>query len=95
MIWIVLADDYPVFDFTVLCWWWHALRFFAKKFVVQCKPFIFFLLNNLRYCQSERTDSKTRSPAFNMKNSQMVEGSRNNRAPIHSPVFTIEEDVTH
>jgi len=25
----------------------------------------------------------------------MVEGSRNNRAPIHSPVFTIEEDVTH
>jgi hypothetical protein len=28
-----------------------------------------------------------------MKNFQMVEGSRNNRPPIHSPVFTIGEDV--
>jgi len=53
----------------------------------------FFLLNNLRYCQSERTDSQRRSLAFSMKNSEMVEGSRNNEAPIHSPVFTVGEDV--
>jgi len=53
----------------------------------------FFLLNNLRYCQSERTNSQSRSPAFNMKNSQMVEDSRNNRARIHTPVFLIGEDV--
>lgn len=52
----------------------------------------FYLLNNLNYCQSERTDSQKRS-ALSMNNSQTVEGSRNNRAPVNSPVFTIGEDV--
>jgi Protein of unknown function (DUF1011). len=53
----------------------------------------FFLLNNLRYCESERTDSHTKSPALSMKNSQMVEGYRNNQASENGPVFTIGEDV--
>jgi hypothetical protein len=43
--WIVLVDDHPVFDFTVLCWWWQALRFFVKKFIVQCKPFTAVLVH--------------------------------------------------
>jgi len=68
--------------------------FFFFLFVMMIVGTIaFFLLNNLRYCQSERTDSQTRSPAISMKNSQMVEGSRNSRSPLHSPVFMIGEDV--
>lgn len=53
----------------------------------------FFLLNNLRYCQSEMTDSQTRSQALSMEYTKTVEGSRNNRAPVHSSIFTVREDV--
>jgi riboflavin transporter 2 len=68
--------------------------FFFFLFVMMTLSTIaFFLLNNLKYCQSERTDSHIRSRVFNLKGSQMVEGSRNNRSPVHSPVFTIAEDV--
>jgi riboflavin transporter 2 len=68
--------------------------FFYFLFVMMIVGSIaFFLLNNLTYCQSERTDSQTRSPSISMKNSQVVEGSRNSRTPVHSPIFTIGEDV--
>ena len=68
--------------------------FFYFLFVMMTlSTMAFFLLNNLRYCQSERIDSQRRSPAFSLKNSQMVEGSKNNRAPVHSRVFMVGEDV--
>lgn len=68
--------------------------FFFFLFVMMTLSTIaFFLLNNMRYCQSERTDSQTRPRALSLKNSQTVEGSRNNRAPIRGAVFTIGEDV--
>lgn len=53
----------------------------------------FFLLNNLRFCQGERTDSQTRSQTLSMKYSQTVESSRNNQAPVRNTVFTVGEDV--
>lgn len=67
--------------------------FFFLFAMMTLSTIAFLLLNNLKYCQSERTDSQTRPTAFGMNNSKMVEGSRNNQAPADSPDFTIGEDV--
>ncbi|KDR16658.1 solute carrier family 52, riboflavin transporter, member 3-A isoform X2 [Zootermopsis nevadensis] len=68
--------------------------FFIFLFVVMTLSTIsFFLLNNLGYCHSERTDSQTRSQALGMEYIKTAEGSRSNRAPAHSPIFTVREDV--
>jgi riboflavin transporter 2 len=67
--------------------------FFFVFAMMTVSTIAFILLNNLKYCQSERTDTQTRSSAFGMNNSKMTEGYSNNRAPVHSPVFTIGEDV--
>ncbi|XP_069700255.1 solute carrier family 52, riboflavin transporter, member 3-A isoform X2 [Periplaneta americana] len=55
----------------------------------------FFLLNNLRLCESERTDSQPRSRAPSTKYSQTLgDGSpRANRTPDFNPIFTVREDV--
>lgn len=67
--------------------------FFFLFFMMTLSTISFFLLNNLRFCQSERTDSQTRSQTLSMKYSQTVEGSRNSRASSHNTVFTVREDV--
>lgn len=68
--------------------------FFIFLFVMMTLSTIsFFLLNNLRYCHSERADSQTRSQALSMDYTETVEGSRNSRAAMHNSVFTIKEDV--
>lgn len=67
--------------------------FFFLFFMMTLSTMSFFLLNNLRFCQSERTDSQTRSQSLSMKYFQTVESSRNNRASVRNTVFTVGEDV--
>jgi riboflavin transporter 2 len=68
--------------------------FFCFVFIMMALSTIsFILLNNLRFCQSERTDSRTRSRTLSMKYSQTTEGSRNNQASLCNTVFTVGEDV--
>lgn len=51
----------------------------------------FFLLNNLRLCESERTDSQPKSRAPSTKYSQKMDET--NRTPDFNPIFTVREDV--
>jgi len=68
--------------------------FFFFIFVMMTLSTIsFLLLNNLRFCQSERTDCITKFQAPSIKYSHTFEGSKNNQAPVHSPIFTVREDV--
>lgn len=68
--------------------------FFFFLFVMMTLSTIsFFLLNNLRFCQSEWSDSQTSPQAFSMECYKIAEGPRNNRAPVHSTIFTVREDV--
>jgi riboflavin transporter 2 len=67
--------------------------FFFVFFMITLSTISFFLLNNLRFCQSERTDSQTRSHTLSMKYSQAAEDSRNNRASLCNTVFTVGEEV--